>query len=137
MITFSPNHGSAVVKFGQDTVTSKSSMKLLGYMLGPDAAAQVAHLKGKFSRRFWNLLVHLRRFGLKGNRLFRLYCALVRQVLGTNGVVFHPMLSGAQNDDPERLQKLVLQLCYSRAGRVNQEMAIRETRASEDLQPRS
>ena len=116
LVTFSPSDGyshSAGLNIDGEEIPSQPSMKLLGYMLGPDVAVQVSHLKGKFRKRFWNL-VNLRKAGLKGDRLYKLYCTLIRPVLETNAVVFHPMLSKAQSGDLERLQALVVRLCYGR-----------------------
>lgn len=54
----------------------------------------------------------LRRAGITGTRLFKMYAALVRPVLETNCVAFHPMLTANQAQELERLQKMMLRLCF-------------------------
>ena len=55
-------------------------------------AAQVAMIKVKFQAPFWTL-IHLKRSGITGLSLFKLYAALVQPVLEANSVVFHAMLT--------------------------------------------
>lgn len=116
LIIFTPDNGykaSASINTGGGVVLSQEDMKLLGFMIGttPDASAQVQHMKTKFRKKFWSL-IHLRRAGLKEERLFKLYCTMIRPVLETNCVVFGPMLTRGQASDLERLQKLAIRLCF-------------------------
>ena len=116
MLCFSPDNGyttSAQITVGGETITSKDTMKLLGFMLGtaPGVSAHVAHLLAKFRGKFWSL-IHLRQAGIRGPRLFKIYCSTVRPVLESNSVVFHSMLTAAQAERLEKLQKLVCRLCF-------------------------
>ena len=88
-------------------------MKLLGYMLGtgPGAADQVEMMKAKYRAKFWTL-IHLRRAGIRGPKLFKLYASLIRPTLETNCIIFHPMLTKSQEGELERLQKQAVRLCY-------------------------
>ena len=118
VICISPTNGCstfAEVMAGETWIRSSPSMKLLGYVLGeePGAAAHVEHLKGKFRAAFWSL-INLKRAGIKGRDLFVLYCIFVRPALECNSVIFHPMLKIHQEDGLERLQKMVVRLCYGR-----------------------
>ena len=93
-------------------IASASGMKLMGFMIcGTGMNAQVAFIKDKFRRKFWSL-IHLRRSGIGGDQLFRLYTVLVRPVIETNAVVYHSMLTTSQASELEKLQKKVLRLCY-------------------------
>lgn len=94
-------------------INSVDSMKLLGFMLSsePGVASHVLHLKKKFRAKFWGL-IHLRQAGIKGKRLYRLYCSLVRPVLECNSVVFHSMLTRTQANELEKLHRQVIRLCF-------------------------
>ena len=72
---------SAALTAGGVQIQSVDSKKLLGFMVsGSGMAAQVAFIKTKFRRNFWSL-IHLRRSGIKGDHLFKLYCVLLRPVI--------------------------------------------------------
>ena len=75
------------------------------------AGEQVEAILTGFRVRFWNL-INLRRSGIKGTRLFCLYAALVRPVIETNHIVYHPMLTRTQNKEIEKLQRLVTRLSF-------------------------
>ena len=116
LVCFSPDNGylSYAELFVQGAkICSQATMKLLGYMLGsaPGATDQVEQVKKKFRGRFWTL-IHLRRAGITGHKLFKLYAALIRPVLETNCVIYHPMLTKCQTVELERLQKQVVRLCF-------------------------
>ena len=116
MLCLSPDNGYdswASVAVDGETIQSQGTMKLLGFVLGtaPGVGDHVEHVKDKFRARFWTL-IHLRRAGVRGDRLFRLYAALIRPVLEVNSVVFHSMLTKTQAEAIERLQKQVCRLCY-------------------------
>ena len=104
---------TASINIDGEEVGSMENMKLLGFMVSANSsmAAQVAMIKGKFRARFWTL-IHLKRSGITGLSLFRLYSALVRPVLEANSVVFHSMLTKQQSGELERLQKHALKLCF-------------------------
>ena len=104
---------TAVLKVGDDTITSGAALKILGYVVGskPGAHDQVENIKRKFRGKFWSL-IHLRRAGMKGDELFAMYGVFVRSVIEANSVVYGPMLNGYQKEEIERLQKQVIKLCY-------------------------
>ena len=104
---------SAMIKAKDETITSQSSVKLLGFVVDSTGGvgSHVDMVKDKFRRRFWSL-IHLRKAGIKGFHLYRLYTVLVRPVLEANGVVFHSMLTVGQSKELEKLQKHVLRLCF-------------------------
>ena len=117
-LILSPDNGcntTASIAIDGNRLTSAGKLKLLGYVIGnaPGAHAQVEFIRDKFRRKFWSL-IHLRRSGFKGGRLFRVYCALVRPVIETNSVVYHAMLTGTQAAELEKMQKKVLRLCFGR-----------------------
>ena len=104
---------SARLAVGQDTISNSDSVKLLGYTINsaPGASGQVEAILNKFRVRYWSL-IHLRRAGIKGGRLFRLYAALVRPVIEANNVIYHSMLTRTQTKAIEKLQRHVVGLCY-------------------------
>ena len=118
LMCVAPDNGydsKAAFEVGEEgtMIESQNTMKLLGYMLGtgPGASDHFELLRRKFRARFW-ALIHLRRTGIRGMQLYRLYAALVRPVLEANAVVYHPMLSVTQTEALERMQKQVFRLCF-------------------------
>ena len=94
-------------------VPALKSIKLLGFVIDNDGgmAGQVEMIKSKFRRRLWTL-IHLRRAGVKGSSLYKIYSTLVRPIIEANSVIYHPMLTRGQQSELERLQKTALKLCY-------------------------
>lgn len=94
-------------------VKSEDCIKLLGFMIGsrPGVHDQVAYMKKKFRKRFWSL-IQLKRAGMKGGSLFKMFCIFVRPVLETYCVIFHPMLTKQQARDIERMQKAAVKPCF-------------------------
>ena len=120
LLCISPDNGYkslSTIHAGGETIRSQDTMKLLGFVVGtaPGVTDQVLHIKAKFRARFWTL-IHMRRAGIKGTRLFKLYSILVRPILETNCVIYHPMLTRGQSKDLERLQKHVVRLCFGTDG---------------------
>lgn len=116
LLCISPDNGYdswAAFNVGNEAICSQSTMKMLGFFLVtvPGVTAHVDALKSKFRARFWSL-IHLRRAGIAGMRLFRLYAALVCPVLEANSVVYHSMLNKGQSEDIERMQRQVIRLCF-------------------------
>ena len=116
LMCITPDNGyksTANVAINNETIPNCETMKLLGFTISGDCSmsGQVAMIKDKFRRRLWTL-IHLRRAGIQGMRLYRIYAALVRPILETNCVVFHPMLTKGQAEELERLQKTTLKLCF-------------------------
>ena len=116
IVVMSPDNGcssSTSITVQGQTVASARSMKLLGFMLNDSGNMndQVALLKHKFRVNFWSL-INLNKAGLRGRDLYQMYCCFVRPVLETNSVVFHSMLTRAHSGALERMQSLVLKLCF-------------------------
>ena len=107
-VCISPNTGYTTI-----AMIRASSVKLIGFVVDSSGGmgGQVKMIKDKFRRRFWSL-IHLRKAGIKGFRLYKLYTVLVRPILEANGVVFHTMLTIGQSNELEKLQKHVLRLCF-------------------------
>ena len=102
LVCISPDNGySSWASFDSQggEIKSQDSMKLLGFVLGsaPGVSHHVAHLRRKFRVRFWSI-IHLKRAGISGMRLFRLYAALVWPVIEANSMVYHSMLTGQHSD---------------------------------------
>ena len=104
---------TASITAGEDMIVGKDNMKLLGFQLSVGMHAQVQFIREKFRRSFWSL-INLRQAGMIGDQLFSMYTVFVRPLIETNAVVYHAMINKGQSQDIERLQKLVLRLCYGR-----------------------
>ena len=73
--------------------------------------SQFENIRSKFRKRFWSL-IHLKKSGISGCKLFRMYCVFVRSVIESNCVIYHSMLSKLQSNEIEKMQKRVLRLCF-------------------------
>ena len=73
---------TANLRIGDQTIECSCTLKLLGYMFGrsADASPQFEYIRKKFRGRFWSL-IHWRKAGITGMRLFRLYAIFVRPSL--------------------------------------------------------
>ena len=110
-----PNTGynsTAKVHVEDSLISKTEEIKLLGFTLEGrrGVSGHVNAIRDNF-RRFWSL-IHLRRAGIKGHLLFRLYSVLVQPILETNSVVFHSMLTEGQEEMLKKMQKHVIRLCY-------------------------
>ena len=101
------------IRAGNEVIKAADAMKILGFTIGssPGMHHQVEAVLTTFRKRFWSLF-HLRRSGFKGAKLFRLYAVYVRPIIENNSVVYHSMLTRGQAGELERLQALVLRLCF-------------------------
>ena len=96
-----------------DNIECTNNMKLLGYMFDetPTANAQFDYIRKKFRGRFWSI-IHLKRSGISGMQLFKLYTVFVRPLIESNCVIYDSMLTKYQSDQIELMQKRVLRLCF-------------------------
>ena len=116
VLCVSPDNGymsTATVKAGEELLVSAPTIKLLGYTVDAQGGVggQVDMIRKKFRRKLW-ALIHLRRAGFRGKKLYKLYASIVRPILETNSVVFHSMLNRGQTEDIEKLQRQALRLCF-------------------------
>ena len=116
VLCISPDNGcetTAEVTAQADLIKSTRSMKLLGFMKGeePNMNEQVKMIAAEFRARFW-ALIHLRRAGIFGINLFKLYAVFVRHILKCNSVIFHSMLTRGQSNDIEKMQRKVVLLYF-------------------------
>lgn len=117
LLVLSTNNGCStkakVALTNGTTIQSGESLKLLGFVFneGADMSGQFENIKRKFRARFWSL-VHLRKSGIVGFELYKMYCVFVRSVIETNCVVYHSMLTRFQSNEIEKMQKRVLRLCF-------------------------
>ena len=104
---------TASIRVGDDSLESQQGVKLLGFRLGsaPGVHDHVESIKNAFRRKFWSL-INLRKAGLKGMKLFKMYAIFVRPIIESNSVIYHSMLGRGQNIEIERMQKLVMFLCF-------------------------
>ena len=116
IICVSPDNGchtTAAVSVGGNIIESTDRMKLLGFMLSsdPNMNKHVEFIQQKFRGRFW-ALIHLKRAGMTGLDLFRMYTVFVRPIIETNSVIYHSMLTRHQCNTIEKMQRKVIRLCF-------------------------
>ena len=105
---------SSSIQADGEVIHSSSSVKLLGFVVGPDGVKdQMKLIRNKFRRKFWSL-IHWKRAGLSGMKLYKLYCTYVRPVIEVNCVVYHSMLSKTQVKDLEKLQKKAIRISFGK-----------------------
>ena len=88
---------------------------ILGFWFSrkPNVSAQVASLKKKMRRRYW-VLIHLKKFGFTEKELAKVYRTIVRPVMDHCCVVYHSMLTDAQDEELDRLQAHALRYIYGK-----------------------
>ena len=80
-------------------------MKVLGFTFSrrPTVNVHVQALKKRMRKRYW-ILIHLRSFGFNEEELCKVYRTIVRPVLDHCSVVYHSMLTDAQDEELDRCQ---------------------------------
>ena len=94
-------------------IKSGNSLKILGFWFGPNPNVNVhiQKLKEKFRSRLWSLR-HLKRSGMQPSDLLFVYLSILRPVLDYAVPTYHPLLTLAQSDNLESLQKRALKIVY-------------------------
>ena len=94
---------------------SADDMKVLGFHFGsrPTVASHVEALRKRFRRRAW-ILVHLRHAGFNEAELAKVYRVIVRPTADYMSVVYHSMMTDAQDELVERLQSQALKIIYGK-----------------------
>ena len=118
LLVIAPPNGcesSAVVKVDDHSVESVETLKLVGFTFGrrAGAAAHVEAVRERIRKKMW-MLYKLRDSGFKEEHLFKLYCVYLRSIIEYCSVVYHSMLTAGQSQDLERIQHLVVRICYGR-----------------------
>ena len=101
----------AFIEHGGNKIFSGSLLKIVGFTFGarPNLDAHFFNMKRSFYARVWQIR-HLKKAGIKSDKLVLLYKTLVRPVLDFVCVVYHSLLSVAQEAELERMQKHVLKI---------------------------
>ena len=121
LLCVSPANGcdtvTSVAVGGGEVIRSSQKMKILGYCLGaePNVNEQFKFIKSKFRVCFWSM-INWKKSGFYGDELFDLYSVFIRPKIETNSVIYHSMLSVTQRAEIEKMQKLVVKLCYGYGG---------------------
>ena len=97
-----------------EQIKSVRELKLVGFTFGtePGVGAHVKYIRERFRRRVW-MLYHLRKAGFRGRPFYALYCVYIRSVIEYCLAVYHSMLTKGQAEDLERLQRLVIRICFN------------------------
>ena len=94
-------------------VDNSGTLKALGFTFNSkgDVSTQVDILAKKFRKKVWSLR-HLRKSGLRESELLRVYEIYIRPTVEYSAPIYHPMLTGAQETQLERLQFFALKNIY-------------------------
>ena len=116
LLMISPPNGyvnSSFINIQGQRIKSINEMKLLGFVFGsePNVSAHVESIKKKFKSRFWSL-IHLKRSGISGDDLFKLFNVFIRPVIEFCSVIYHPLLTKKQSSTLERMQRQATRLAY-------------------------
>ena len=115
-----------MLDIGADIPTeSVDRLKLVGFYFGcdPGVGTHIREVHAKFKRRIW-MLFHLRKAGIKGMSLFRLYCCYIRSVIEYCSPVYHSLLNGGQAALLERMQCAAVRICFGHDIPTEQVMAV-------------
>lgn len=106
-------HTGAIITGDEGDIASVDDMKLLGFHFGvdPNASRHVKHIRDGFRARIW-MMFHLRTSGLKGKKLHRLYCSLVRSSVEYLSPVYHALLGAGQAEQLERLNRHAVRISF-------------------------
>ena len=117
LLGISPRNGCltrATLNVGEsEPAKSIDQLKLVGFHFGsdPGVGTHIREIHAKFKRRIW-MLFHLKKAGIEGVNLYRLYCCYIRSVIEYCSPVYHPMLNGGQVLTLERIQRAALRICF-------------------------
>lgn len=117
LLVISPRNGyttsAAFDAGGEEVIRSIDEMKVVGFYFraDPGVGRHVLEIHVKFWRRVW-MLYHLRKAGLKGMKLFKLYCCYVRSVVEYCTPVYYSLLNQGQAESLEKLQRQAIRICF-------------------------
>lgn len=96
-----------------EVIQPVETLRLVGFTFGsdPGVGAHVTALRLKFRKKIW-MLHHLRKAGIRGRLLYRLYCCYIRSVLEYCSPVYHSMLNLGQAEALERLHRQAIRVCF-------------------------
>ena len=111
----------AVLEFGNTTIKSTGSMRILGITLNADCSFKqhVANVCAKFRSRTW-VLAKLKKCGMSEEHLLKTYKGMIRPHGEYLSPVWHPLITADQSAAIERQQSLARRNIYG-----NQESAAR------------
>ena len=88
-------------------------MKILGFHFTdrPTVDAHILAVKRRFRQKYWTL-IHLKKYGFSEEELATVYKTIVRPVADYCSVVYHPMMTDAQDEEMDRCQAHALRCIY-------------------------
>lgn len=95
----------------------------------PGASAHIEFLEDRYRTKKW-MLYHLYHAGLRGDQLFRDYVCYIRSILEYCPPVYHPVLTGGQEEQLECLHCHAIQICYGHNAKVDSSCNTRPLRRS-------
>ena len=109
---------------GEEWIHSGQTLKLVGFTFGPEPEA-VFHIEAivNMYRRKVLLLFHLNDAGIKGQNLYKLYCAYIRSCIEYLSPVYHSMLHKGQEETLEKLHLYTIRICFGAREDVREVMA--------------
>ena len=97
------------------TSSNTGTLRILGFNFGPkpNVSYQVTYMIGKFRGRIWSLY-HLKRGGMSRDDITFVYKSVILPILDYACVTYHSMLTAAQNDLLERLQRRAVKIIHGK-----------------------
>ena len=94
-------------------IASSETLKMLGFVFGrtPSVKEHIEHLQKKFRACFWGL-IKLKKSGISGAELFKMYRVYAQPVIEFCNVVYHPMLNRDLENTLENMQKKAFRLAH-------------------------
>ena len=94
-------------------ITSQPSLKILGFMIAGDLSMgdHVGLVSRKFYASLWKLR-HLKRVGITARDLVKIYSTALRPIIEYAAQVYASMLTAAQEEIIERMQRTALKIIY-------------------------
>lgn len=88
-----------------------------------------------YRRKIW-LLFHFHDAGIRGQNLYKLYCAYIRSCIEYLSPVYHSILHKGQSETLEKLHRFAVRICFGVRDGVNDFMQDRGIETLEDRRQR-
>ena len=94
-------------------IESQESMTVLGFRFGnrPNVSEHMRLIRDKFNARSW-IVRHLKGAGVPEKDIVKVYASVVRSALEYASPIYHSLLTKAQEEELERMQRQSLKVIY-------------------------
>ena len=96
-----------------EKIESQESMTVLGFRFGnrPNVCEHMRLIRDKFNTRSW-IVRHLKGAGVPDHDIAKVYASVVRSALEYASPIYHSLLTKAQEEELERMQRQCLKVIY-------------------------